>query len=314
MKDNGMNGPDTFEIHRAHLFAVAYRMLGSASEAEDVMQDAYLRYVGVAADDIRSTKAYLTTVVTRLCLDRLKAARVQREQYLGSWLPEPVLTAGHASNPEQMAEQHESITLAFLVLLESLSAQERAVFLLREVFEYEYDEIASMVQLSVANCRQLVHRAKAHLAAQRPRFQTTPARQQELVTRFLAATQRGDVDALAAILAQDAILWADSGGKAPAPRKPVQGRDVLAPLFLRFVDTTVTLLDDPVRDMRLAMSLVNDEPAVLLWIRDQLDSVLVVTADDHHITALRLIRNPLKLAYIVRQFATQEAGGYHEFE
>lgn len=301
-----MTAADDFEIHRAYLFAVAYRMLGSASEAEDVVQDAYLRYSGTARDTIRSTKAYLTTVVTRLCFDRLKAARAQREHYLGSWLPEPVLTTSQHTSPEQIAEQHESITLAFLVLLESLSPQERAVFLLREVFEYDYDEIAQIVQLSVANCRQLVHRAKAHVAAQQPRFQATPARHQELVTRFLAATQRGDVNALAALLAQDAILWSDSGGKTPAPRKPVHGRDVLAPMLLRFVANTVALLDDPVRDMRLAVSLVNDEWAVLLWIRDQLDSVLVATADEQYITALRLIRNPEKLTYIARQLATKE--------
>lgn len=303
-----MTNADSFEIHRAYLFAVAYRMLGSASEAEDVVQDAYLRYAGVARDDIRSTKAYLTTIVTRLCLDRLKAARAQREHYIGSWLPEPVLTNSQSADPEQIAEQHESITLAFLVLLESLSAQERAVFLLREVFEYEYEEIADIVQLSAANCRQLVHRAKAHLAAQRPRFQAAPARQQELVTRFLAATQRGDVDALAALLAQDVTLWADSGGKTPAPRKPVHGRAVIAPLFLRFVANTVSLVDDPVRDMRLAVAVVNDEPAVLLWIRDQLDSVLVVTADEHQISALRLIRNPEKLEYIARQLGANEGG------
>jgi RNA polymerase sigma-70 factor (TIGR02957 family) len=292
---------DSFEPHRAYLFALAYRMLGSASEAEDVVQDAFLRATAAANDEIRSAKAYLTTIVTRLCLDRLRAARATREQYLGPWLPEPVLTSSVETDPEQIAEQHEAITLAFLVLLESLTAAERAVFLLREVFEYDYPTIAGVVQLSESNCRQLVHRARSHLAEKRPRFRAAPEHHHELVTRFLAAAQQGDMAILTAVLAEDVQFWADSGGKVPAPRKPLRGRDLIAPLCMKFVANVVKLVDGAVGDVRAATATVNGEPAALVWVRDQLDTVVVLTFEDAQITALRLIRNPEKLHYIQRQ-------------
>lgn len=164
--------PDTaaFEAHRGLLFSIAYRMLGSASEAEDVVQDAYLRYAASAPPDVRSLRAWLGTVVTRLCLDRLKSAHAQREHYVGPWLPEPVVHVDREPSLARAVEQRESTTLAFLVLLESLTPQERAVFVLREAFDYEYDEIGEMLELSPANCRQLFHRAKVRLRENRPRF------------------------------------------------------------------------------------------------------------------------------------------------
>jgi RNA polymerase sigma-70 factor (ECF subfamily) len=296
-----MTNAEQFESHRAHLFALAYRMLGSASEAEDVVQDAFLRSMAAPVDEIRSPKAYLTTIVTRLCLDRLTAARATREQYLGPWLPEPVLTSSAEADPEQLAEQHEAITLAVLVLLESLTAAERAVFLLREVFEYDYPTIAGIVQLSESNCRQLVHRAKTHLAEQRPRFRAAPAQHHELVTRFLAAAQQGDMVTLTAVLAEDVAFWADSGGKALAPRKPLYGRDLIAPLCTKFVANVTRLVDGAVDDVRVAVATVNSEPAALIWVRAQLDTVVVLTVESEQIAALRLIRNPEKLVYIKRQ-------------
>src|SRR6185295_1272034 len=167
-----MTDVNLFQANRPALFGVAYRMLGSATDAEDVLQDAWLRFSSAGPANLRSAKAYLTTIVTRLCLDRLKSARATREEYVGPWLPEPVATDDRRE-PERSLAQAESVTLAFMVLLETLSPEERAVFLLREVFDYEYDEIAGMLEMTTANCRQLFHRAKARLAERKPRFRAT---------------------------------------------------------------------------------------------------------------------------------------------
>src|SRR5207249_9843651 len=183
---------DVFNTDRPLLFSIAYRMLGSASDAEDVLQDAWLRYSGVDQSTIRSPRALATTIVTRLCLDRLKSARATREEYIGPWLPEPVLTS-EVEGPDTMLQRSESVTLAFLVLLETLSPHERAVFLLREVFEYEHAEIAELLGLSAANCRQLFHRAQMHLAERRRRFAPAREAQQRLLARFLQACRQGDI-------------------------------------------------------------------------------------------------------------------------
>src|SRR6188474_648522 len=175
--------PDTFEVHRQKLFAVAYRMLGSASEAEDVVQDAWLRYDAVAKDSIRSPEAFLTTIVTRLCLDRLKSARATREEYIGPWLPEPVLTS-EVEGPDTMLQRAESVTLAFLVLLEKLSPEERAVFLLKDIFEYDHSEISDMLGTTVDNSRQLLHRAKAKLAEARPTLKGSAQSRRAVAERF----------------------------------------------------------------------------------------------------------------------------------
>lgn len=295
---------EIFAAHRQNLFALAYRMLGSASDAEDVLQDAYLRYTAAQPVEVRAPKAYLNTIVTRLCLDRLKTARARREQYAGPWLPEPVLTQG---DPQQIAEQHEAITLAFLVLLEHLSPTERAVFLLRDVFEYPYPEVASILQLSEANCRQLLHRARAQIAGQRPRFTASAAQQQAIVERFLAATEQGDVAGLTQLLAEDVVFWADSGGKARAPARPLYGATLVVKLMHTFAANTLQLAAGDASAIRSAVSSVNGEPAVLIWINGQLDSVMVCTVADDRISALRLVRNPEKLQYVRRQLEA-EAG------
>jgi RNA polymerase sigma-70 factor (ECF subfamily) len=301
-----MTDTEAFQSYRPLLFSIAYRMLGSASEADDVLQDAFLRYaaaeqrgVGDAPSEIRSPKAYLSTIVTRLCLDRLKAARTAREQYLGPWLPEALLT--QADDPQDDAERHESITLAFLVLLEALTPQERAVFLLREVFEYDYAEIGAILGISAANCRQLFHRAKQHVAAGRPRFQPAPERQHELVERFLAATQRGDIQGLTSMLAQDVTFTADGGGKVPSARKPVQGRDAVARLLLGLVRAAERALQIAFSDLRYDVTEVNGEPALVLWVHERLDTVFVYSVADGQVAAIRALRNPEKLAYIGRQ-------------
>ena len=291
----------SFEAQRPALFGLAYRMLGSASEAEDVLQDAFLRVHTAARDDVRTPEAYLRTIVTRLCLDRLKAARTSREMYPGPWLPEPLLTAPPSADPQHAAEQHESITQAFLVLLEALTPQERAVLLLRDVFGYDYAEIAEILQLSPANCRQVLHRARSHLVDHRPRFAVATERHHTLVARFLAATEQGNLEALTQVLADDVTLWSDGGGKIPAARKPVVGKVNVASVLLFFATRIADQLGDARDTMRASVAYVNAEPAILLWIGSRLDTVMVCEMAEEHIANLRLIRNPEKLRYIVSQ-------------
>ena len=296
-----MSDAEIFEIHRQTLFGLAYRMLGSASEAEDVVQDAFLRFMAAPQDEIRSHRAYLSTVVTRLCLDRLKAARVTREHYLGPWLPEPLIITDEMTEPQHAAEQLESITLAFLVLLEVLTPQERAVFLLREVFAYEYAEIAEVLQLSLANCRQLFHRAKERIAGQRSRFHPVSEHHRQLVMRFLAATQQGNMQALTQLLAQDITLWADGGEQAQAPRKPVHGRVAVVKVLRAFKIHASIAVGDEVDALDSTITTVNGELASLAWLHGRLDTIMIISIADRQISALRLIRNPEKLDYIRRQ-------------
>jgi RNA polymerase sigma-70 factor, ECF subfamily len=208
----------SFEDYRTYLFAIAYRMLGSAMDAEDMVQEAYLRFQATPPEtqqSIVSLKAYLTTIITRLCVNQLNSAHRKREEYVGPWLPEPISTdrAPESVNPEERMELYESLSLAFLVLLEELQPIERAVFLLRDVFDYEYAEIAAFLGKSEAACRQAFSRAKKHLADHRPRFTPSPETQREMLSSFLRAVQGGDMDGLMTMLADDVTLWADGGGK-----------------------------------------------------------------------------------------------------
>ena len=291
---------ELFAPHRMFLFRLAYHMLGSASDAEDVLQDAYVRYITAPQDAVQFPKAYFSTIVTRLCLDRLKAAHTTREQYIGPWLPEPVLTVS-ASDMEQLVERHEAITQAFLILLETLTPPERAVFLLREVFEYPYEAIAEMLELSPANCRQVFHRAKEQLVIHRARFPANPAQQQELVARFLAAAQRGDVAALQALLAADVQLWADSGSKARAPKRMLQGRAVIAKVFPVYAANLLHAVHGDRAAIRHAVTTVNGESAIVSWMHTVLDSVLICSIDGGQISAIHLIRNPEKLVFLQKQ-------------
>jgi RNA polymerase sigma-70 factor (ECF subfamily) len=290
---------EDFQSYRPLLFSIAYRMTGSASEAEDIVQDSYLRYLAAEPGEIRSLKSYLSTIVTRLSLDYLKSARVQREQYIGPWLPEPILTGDSALVALQSVEQRESIATAFLVLLESLSPHERAVFLLREVFEYEHAEIAAMLGLSAANCRQLFHRAQAHLAERRQRFEPAREIQQRLLARFLHACRQGDIAALTETLAEDVVSWSDGGGKVSAARQPVLGRENV----IRFV---IGLLHKALADMRIEVAEVNGTPAILLFTGARLGYVCTVEIVDDRIQALQAVLNPDKLAYIRRQVEARD--------
>src|SRR6185503_11230732 len=202
---------ETFETYRPYLFSIAYRMLGSAMDAEDMVQETYIRSSAAPKEPIRSLKAYLTTIISRLCMDQLDLARRKRELYVGPWLPEPILTAtaSEAADPEAHVETAESISLAFLVLLEQFQPFERAVFLLREVFEYEFAEIAAILGKSEAACRRSFSRAKQHLRAQRPRFPVVPQVHRQLLSSYFQAVQQGEMAPLMSMLAENVTLWAD---------------------------------------------------------------------------------------------------------
>jgi RNA polymerase sigma-70 factor (ECF subfamily) len=296
-----MNEVDVFQTHRPALFAVAYRMLGSATDAEDVLQDAWLRFSAAQPGDLRSVKAYLTTIVTRLCLDRLKSAQSTREEYVGTWLPEPVAT-GDRLEPEGSLALAESVTLAFMVLLETLSPEERAVFLLREVFDYEYDEIAGMLDTTAANCRQLFHRAKTRLAARTPRFRATADQKRPLIDRFVRAFREGSETELTRVLAEDVGFWSDGGGKALAARRPVFGRGPVVAVLLgirRTAPATGISLASVTHDVVE----VNGEPAIVMHVSGRIEAIYVPTIEDGAIRALHIVRNPDKLTYIGRQLA-----------
>jgi RNA polymerase sigma-70 factor (ECF subfamily) len=294
-----MSDVDLFQRHRPALFAVAYRMLGSATDAEDVLQDAWLRFAAAQPSDLRSLKAYLTTIVTRLCLDRLKSARVTREEYIGPWLPEPLATDDRPG-PERSVALAESVTLAFMVLLETLSPEERAVFLLREVFDYEYDEIAAMLELSSANCRQLFHRAKGRIAERKPRFRAGVDDKRPLVERFVQAFRSGSEEELTRVLAEDVGFWSDGGGKVLAARRPVFGRDRVVNLFLGF-RRTAPALGMPLDSVTMDVVEVNGEPAMVVRVAGRLNGVYVMAVEDGAIAAIRVVRNPDKLTYIEGQ-------------
>jgi len=295
-----MAGIELFQAHRPRLFAVAYRMLGSASDAEDVVQDAWLRYSGARAADIRSPEAYLTTIVTRLCLDRLKSARASREEYVGPWLPEPLVT-DRAPGPERSVALAESVTLAFMVLLETLSPEERAVFLLREVFEHDYDEIAAMLDTTAANCRQLFHRAKERLAERRPRFRDAAGEKRPLVGRFVQALVAGNADELRRVLADDVGFWSDGGGKVLAARRPVFGREAVVTVLVGIRRTGPATVGVPLEAVSVDVIDVNGEPAMVLRIGGHVDSVYAFTIDGGAISTIRIVRNPDKLKFLERQ-------------
>jgi RNA polymerase sigma-70 factor, ECF subfamily len=285
---------ESFETYRPYLFAIAYRMLGSAMDAEDMVQETYLRFQGTPLDTIRSLKAFLTTILTRLCMDQLQLARRKREVYVGPWLPEPILTATTpaSEDPAERVDREESISLAFLVLLEQLQPFERAVFLLREVFAYEFAEIATMLDKSEAACRRSFSRAKLHLRAHRPRFPASPEIHRQMLDGFLQAARGGEMIPLMDLLAENVTLWADAGGKIKqAALRPIVGRDAVA----RFSLGTVRFLPE---DYRVELAEVNGQAAVIIRAGGQALFVLTIEVEAGHIQAIRIIANPEKLARI----------------
>jgi len=284
-----------FQSLRSQLFSVAYRMLGSAAEAEDVVQDAWLRAAS-SPEQPTSARAWLTTVVTRLCLDRLKAARTTREQYVGPWLPEPVPT-GAIESAEDVISRRESVTMAFLTLLETLSPAERAAFLLREVFDADYADVARVLETTPANARQLVHRAKTRVAEGRPRFEASPERQREMVTRFFDAVRGGSLASLEQFLAADVTFTSDGGGKAPAAMRPVIGAASVAKLISGLWQK-LPEIDPAPEAWRLVYADINGEAAALVYRYEKLESVFVFSTDADRITTIRVVRNPDKLAWL----------------
>lgn len=276
---------DEFDVHRPLLFGIAYRMLGSAMDAEDIVQEAYLRYRDVPPGTINAPKAYLSKVVTRLCLDQLKSASTQRETYIGPWLPEPVLTP---DQPIERAIERESLSMAFLLMLDKLSPPERAVFVLREVFDYGYDEIAEAVGKSESACRQLLHRARLHLAEQPAYPPANVEQHQHVISEFIQAISLGDLPRLMQLFTDDALSWADSNGKARAGRRPVIGRDHVARYLLGLGRKIPP-------GFNLSIERVNGQPAIIMKDGDQTFGVLLFDVRGRHIQRVHYIANPDKL-------------------
>jgi len=288
-----------FEQHRQRLFSLAYRMLGSAHDAEDVVQTAWLRWS--TAQDVRDPAAFLTTVVTRLCLDELTSARKRREAYAGPWLPEPVPTAD--LGPLETAEQREQVSLGALVLLERLSPQERAVCVLRDAFDYPYRDLAQVLGLSEPHCRQLHRRARQRLVDDAPRPRPVDAAVHvELGARLFAAALDGDLAALEALLADDVTLVSDGGGVASAARRPIRTRDKVA----RFVLGVTGKLD--AATLSAAVEDVNGEPAMVVREAGRISSVVFLETDGERVQRLLFVVNPEKLARVTSRAATSSDG------
>jgi RNA polymerase sigma-70 factor (ECF subfamily) len=287
-----MKDAESFNRYRSLLFSIAYRMLGSASDAEDIVQEAYLRWESAPAEEVRSPKSYLSAVVTRLCIDFLKSARVQREVYVGPWLPEPVLTQ-QGQDLTRNVELAESLSMAFLLLLESLGPIERAVFLLHEVFDYTFGEVAEIVSKSEANCRQMARRAKEHLREQRPRYQVSKEQQERTTARFLQVCAGGDLQGLLNMLTGDVVLLSDGGGKVLAARNPIYGPSNVA----RWV-FGVLGKQPPGSQYTIEVVEVNGQRGIMGYLDGELNFITVLACDRDLIRAVYVVVNPEKLAHI----------------
>ena len=286
-----MSPADTvFEEHRPALTRLAYRMLGSMADADDVVQEAYLRWIRADRTAVTSPRAYLLTIVTRLCIDQRQAVEARRTNYVGPWLPEPVVEPGEGE-PGERLEVAESVSLALLVVLESLSPVERAAYLLHRVFDYGYDEIAGILGKSAVNCRQLVSRAEDRIRQRRPRFEAAPAEAERLTGAFLEACASGDMHGLVDLLATDAVLYSDSGGKVPAALVPIRGADPIARLFLG-------ILKKAPPDLEVRRVRVNGQPGLLAVIQGEVVQVVTFEIIDGRIATCFVVRNPDKLARI----------------
>ncbi|PRY38206.1 RNA polymerase sigma-70 factor [Umezawaea tangerina] len=283
-----------FVAHRNLLFTVAYEMLGSAADAEDVLQETWLRWVGVDLGEVRDRRAYLVRITTRQALDRLRTLGRRKESYVGQWLPEPVLTAPDVAEDVELAE---SVSMAMLLVLETLGPTERAVFVLREVFGLEYDEIAEAVDKNAAAVRQIAHRARAHVAARRPRALVSQEETREAFEAFRRATETGDLQRLLDVLAPDVVFLGDGGGVKQAVLRPVLGADRVARLLAVGLGTITA------RSMTLSPAEVNGHPALVLRQDGEIDTVLAVRVDNGLVSGLYAVRNPAKLSHMGRATA-----------
>jgi RNA polymerase sigma-70 factor, ECF subfamily len=293
-----MNHLETFNQHRSLLFAIAYRMLGTVTDAEDMVQETFLRWQQTAEITVKSAKSYLSTIITRLCIDHLRSARVKREQYVGPWLPEPIMTQ-HTDDPAAQVELADSLSMAFLVVLERLSPIERAVFLLREVFEYDYDEIAQMVGKSSANCRQILKRSRQHITAQRPRFPVSHQQQEQITAQFLQASQ-GDLQGLLALLAKDVTYWSDGGGQVSAALKPLHGAMKVARFFLAIRRKWLSSATSYLRE-------INGQPGIVNYVDGCIVSAWMFDIIDERMQTVYSMRNPEKLKRL-----SEDAANFHD--
>lgn len=289
---------ETLESLHPLLFSIAYRMLGSVSDAEDIVQQASVRYLEARGrgTQVDSLKSYLSAVVTRLAIDELRSARARRETYVGEWLPEPLLTDAETTrhdDPAHHAEQADSLSMAFLLLLERLSPVQRAVYLLHDIFDYSYKEIAPIVNKTAANCRRLAVRARQHMEAERPRFDVSIEQRNELAAHFFDAIDSGDVDRLAAMMARDVSVYGDGGGKAPQWMKPVVGGDRVTRLLAGVANSHQRL------GLRIHRCEVNTQPGALVLTADgQLINVYALDITNGFVQTIRSVINPDKLRHI----------------
>jgi RNA polymerase sigma-70 factor (ECF subfamily) len=281
---------EAFVAHRSLLFTVAYEMLGSAADAEDVLQETWLRWVGVDLDTVQNQRAYLVRITTRQALTRLRTLGRRKESYVGSWLPEPLLTAPDVAEDVELAD---SVSMAMMLVLETLSPTERAVFVLREVFDVDYDEIAEAVGKTPAAVRQIAHRARGHVAARRPRGPVSPDESREALQAFLRAVETGDLQGLVDRLAPDVVLLGDGGGVKQAVPRPIVGADKVARVLRAGLGRI------PASSLWPAQ--VNGHPALILRLDGEVDTVLAVRIDNGLITGLYAVRNPAKLSHMERE-------------
>ena len=280
---------DVFSSTRPLLFSIAYRMLGSVTDAEDVVQESFLRWLEAPETEVRAPRAYLATIVTRLAINQLQSARSQRETYVGPWLPEPLVTE-HAPDPSEPIELAESLSMAFLLMLERLSPTERAVLLLHDVFDFDYEEIARIIDKSEVNCRQLLTRAKKHIGEPRARYDADPAQADRLLNRFVEATRAGDIDGLVGLLSEDITFWADGGGKVPgAATRPIHGPESVA----RFVAQRARGGKD--RGGRVRLTRINGQPGFIVDVQGKPQAALILGIRDGRIHDIYAIANPDKL-------------------
>jgi RNA polymerase sigma-70 factor (TIGR02957 family) len=284
---------EAFLAHRNLLFTVAYEMLGSAADAEDVLQETWMRWAGVDLGGVRDRRAYLVRITTRQALTRLRALGRRKESYLGSWLPEPLLTTPDVAEDVELAD---SVSMAMLLVLETLAPTERAVFVLRDVFDVGYDEIAAAVDKSPAAVRQIAHRARAHVAARRPRGAVSPTETRDAIAAFQRAAETGDLQSLLDILAPDVVFLGDGGGIKPAVPHPVVGADKVARLLAAGLGRIAGTAS-----VRPAQ--VNGYPALILRFDGEVDTVLAMRLDDGLITGIYAVRNPAKLSHMRRETA-----------
>lgn len=286
-----MNHLELFNQHRSLLFSIAYRMLGSVTDAEDMVQETFLRWQQVAETKVRSPKAYLSRIITRLCIDHLRSTRREREQYIGLWLPEP-LNVGQVLDPANIVELTDSLSIAFLVLLERLSPTERAVFLLREIFDYDYADIERIVDKSETNCRQIMRRARQHLTAGRPHYNTSIQQQTELVEQFLQAWTEGDLYSLLALMAKEITLQSDGGGKVVAALKPLHGCMKVARFLLAIRRSKI------LPSFTSCFTQINNQPGIVNYVNGYPHSIVSFDFTDGRIQSIFAILNPEKIKHI----------------